>query len=222
MPRSDQQRIIPGLLIEGVDFIGKSTVAKRLVDVLNSSGHDSKMRKCYISGAPLVDFLDQQAARTDSMLERDSYYSAAIVLDILLFRPLRTFLVQDRHWLSQTGRNLFFHPEQELLPPGLVERMHFPFQFNVLLTSNLETKIERSRDRPSKSPRDRYLREHPASHQEYEAFLMQLLPNDEHWVVLDTTGQTVDEVVESIRAFLGGPSLREASPVQALSAQRDR
>jgi thymidylate kinase len=209
--RLDEQRVIPGLLIEGVDFIGKSTVAKCLVDVLKTDGHESKMQKCYISGAPVVEFLDQQAARTDSMLERDLYYSAAIVLDIVFFRPLHAFLVQDRHWLSQAGRNLFFHPNQRLLPVGLVERIHLPFQFNVLLTSSLEAKIERSKGRPSKSPRDRYLKEHPAAHQEYEAFLMQLLPNDERWVVLDTTGQTVDEVVESIRALLDIPGVRKAS-----------
>lgn len=198
---------ISGVLIEGVDFIGKTSVASRLVEVLESKGRPATMRKCYMSGAPLVEFLDQQATMYDSMLERDSYYSAAILLDLLLFRPLDRFLVQDRHWLSQVGRNLFFHPDRQLIPNGFLETHHIPFAFNVLLTSDLEAKLARSRGRPSKSPRDRYLRKHPAAHQEYEMFLTRLLPTEEDWVVLDTTGKTVDEVVESIRAYLDASSV---------------
>jgi thymidylate kinase len=206
---AENRRTIRGLLIEGVDFIGKTTVAEKVVAMLNSAGEDATMRKCYASGSPVVRFLDEEAARHEAMLERDLYYSAAIVLDITLLRPPEEFLVQDRHWLSQIGRNRFFHHGRDLLPDGLLEGLHIPFEFNVLLTSTLEAKVQRSAGRPSKSPRDRYLRENPAAHQEYETFLRRLLPRDERWLILDTTDQSADEVAHSILRFLdsvGEPS----------------
>jgi hypothetical protein len=127
-----------------------------------------------------------------------------MLLDLELFTPPDTMLIQDRHWLSQLGRNRFFHPDRELIPDGLRERRHIPFERNVLLTSSLDAKQERARERTAKSPRDRYLVEHPDAHQHYEEFLRELLPDDEDWLVLDTTGQCVDEVVDAVRAALKG------------------
>jgi thymidylate kinase len=195
--------VIEGVLIEGVDFVGKTTVSRRLVQALVTEGQDAALRQCYMSGSPLVRFLDEEAKRYDSMLVRDRYYSAAIVLDLQLARPSDAFLVQDRHWLSQLGRNRFFHPEEALIPAGYLEQTHVPFRHNVLLVCDIQDKHERTEGRAVKSPRDRYLRENPAIHQAYEEFLRSLIPSGEDWIVLDTTGRNVEEVVQELRTSLG-------------------
>jgi thymidylate kinase len=190
--------LIDGVLIEGVDYVGKTSVATRMVELLTERGTPASLGKCYLRRTPLIEFLEEQAKRTESMLERDWYYSAAIMADLYAFEPPGTFVVQDRHWLTQVGRNRFFHPGLELIRPGLLEERHHPFRFNVLLTSSLEAKLERSRSRPPNSPRDRYLAERPTLHQDYEQSLVDLLPASERWTVLDTTRMTIDEVAGAV------------------------
>lgn len=196
--------MIHGVLVEGVDFVGKTIVCEKLARDLSSDGVPVRLNKCYLERWPMIEFFEAQAKQHDSMLERDWYYSAAIVFDIALFAEPREFIVQDRHWLTQVGRNRFFHPAAlELIPQGFLEQRHVPFQHNVMLTSNLETKLKRCRSRESVSPRDRYLAANPHLHQEYERFLLDLIPADESWLVLDTSERTVEGIATAIRGFIG-------------------
>jgi thymidylate kinase len=195
--------MIRGVLFEGVDFVGKTSVATRLAFLLAERGTHATLGKCYLKRSPIIEFLEEKAQGTESMVERDWYYSSAILADLASCTPPDTFVVQDRHWLTQIGRNLFFHAETEMIPPGLLEEKHIPFQFNILLTSSLEAKMERSQGRPAKSPRDRILAANPTLHQDYEKFLVNLLPKNESWWVLDTTDLDIEQVAQAALKHIG-------------------
>jgi hypothetical protein len=193
---------IDGVLIEGVDYVGKTTVCGHLAR-LAGAARPVSVGRCYLHRTPLIEFLERAAAGSDDMIVRDHYYTAALVSDIATARPPGEYRVQDRHWLTQLGRNTFFHTGPDIVAPGYFLDAHRPFARNVLLTSSVAAKVERAAQRPPKSPRDGYLRAHPEVHQEYETFLRTLLPPAEDWLVLDTTGLPADEVARRVLDYCG-------------------
>jgi thymidylate kinase len=195
--------MIDGVLIEGVDYVGKTTVARKVAQLLAAVSRPVDLGRCYVQPSPLVAFLEEEATKYDDMLARDYFYSAALIADLATLTPPSTYRVQDRHWLTQVGRNAFFHSGDDRLPIRYFEEAHLPFTHNVLLTSSAAAKAERAAMRPAKSPRDRYLKANPDVHQEYEAFLLPLLPPEENWLVLDTTGLSADDVARQVLARCG-------------------
>jgi hypothetical protein len=193
---------IDGVLIEGVDYVGKTTVCGHLAR-LAGVARPVSVGRCYLHRTPLIEFLERAAADSDDMIVRDHYYTAALVSDIAMPRRLDDYRVQDRHWLTQLGRNTFFHSGPDVVPPSYFLEAHRPFARNVLLTSSAAAKADRAAQRPPKSPRDGYLRAHPQVHQEYETFLRTLLPPTEDWLELDTTGLPADEVARRVLDYCG-------------------
>lgn len=198
---------VDGVLIEGVDYVGKTTVSLRLAQLISKEGRRVSVGRCYLNRTPLIEFLEREAQKSNDMIVRDHYYTAALVSDLALFAHPDDYRVQDRHWLTQLGRNLFFHTAAgPVIPRPYFLEAHRPFARNVLLTSSAEAKAERAAGRTATSPRDRYLLTHPDVHQEYEEFLRTLLPPAEDWLVLDTTAQSVDEVALQILNYCALPS----------------
>jgi thymidylate kinase len=195
--------MIDGVLLEGVDYVGKTTVARKVTQLLAAVSRPVSLGRCYVQPGPLVAFLEEEATKYDDMLARDYFYSAALIADLATLTPPSTYRVQDRHWLTQVGRNAFFHAGDGKLPIRYFEEAHLPFTHNVLLTSSAAAKAERVAMRAAKSPRDRYLRANPDIHQEYEDFLLSLLPPEENWLVLDTTGMPADDVARLVLARCG-------------------
>lgn len=194
---------IDGVLIEGVDFVGKTTVARRLTQLVNELARPASLGRCYVQPSPLTAFLENEAAKYDDMRTRDYYYSAALVADLSMLTPPDDYRVQDRHWLTQVGRNAFFYPGEQMMPGEYVFEAHRPFGHNVLLTSTAATKAQRAERRAATSPRDRFLRANPGLHQDYESFLRTLLPAEEDWLMLDTTDCSVEEVSRQILRYCG-------------------
>lgn len=194
---------ITGVLIEGVDFVGKTSAVSRLVEMLRTEGRSIEAGKCYLRRSPVIDYLEDCAKSYWTMLDRDMLYTAALLADLATYEPDPTFVVQDRHWLTQVGRNQFFHPNRELVPEGTIERLHVPFKHNVFLKCDLPTKLARCRSRPPNSPRDEYLAANPGAHQEFEALNISLIPTEtESWLILDTSDLTIDEVALRIREYV--------------------
>jgi thymidylate kinase len=198
--------MIYGLLIEGTEESGKTTVSHLVARTLAEHGIASQVGHGYVHGNRLLDRFLAAARGTTDLLEIDWYYSANMLLDLALCRRAlpREFVVQDRHWLSQVGRNEFFHAAAPL-PTELIEAQHLPFAYNVYLKSDAGTKRERATLRPPSSLRDAYLRKHSDVHQQYDEYLERRLPRAERWSVIDTTGRTPDEVA----ALIVAPVLHE-------------
>lgn len=191
---------LPGVLIEGSDYAGKSTIARIVFDNLQGDKLTVETAKCYLSRNPTVCFLDAEAQRHDDLLVRDQYYSAAIVCDLESARicPPSQFRVQERHWLSQLGRNLFFHPKLKLIPDGYLESRHLSFTTQVMLYSDIASKKRRCHSRPPASPRDRLLLGDPGLHQAYDEFIRSILPSAERWSVIDISEASPAEVASEI------------------------
>lgn len=191
---------VPGILIEGSDYAGKSTVARLLAEQLQEGGAVFETGKCYLTRNPVVAFLDDEARRHDDLLVRDKYYSAAIMCDLEAAKmfPPKCFRIQERHWLSQLGRNLFFHPDIPLIPDGYLEQRHLTFTIQILLYSDVASKNRRVGSRPPASPRDRLLLGDPALHQAYDDFIKSLLPPTEEWLILDISDASPKEVTVRI------------------------
>ncbi len=203
---------LAGILIEGSDYAGKSTVARLLVNQLRLEGVTVTTGKCYLTSNPVVTFLDEEARRYDDLLVRDKYYSAAIVCDLECAResPAVDFRVQERHWLSQLARNLFFHPTLRLLPDGYLEQRHLAFATQIMLFSDRASKRRRCHSRPPASPRDRLLLADAGLHQAYDEFIKSLLPVTEKWSIIDISDASPEEVVEELHqrvSFAGNLTL---------------
>jgi thymidylate kinase len=193
--------VINGVLFEGIDYSGKTSVTKALVGRLAERGIAAERRGCYVSRTPLVHMIDRRALLTDSLRDRDVYYSASMLLDLqLMHRELDPdlFLVQDRHWFSQVGRNDFFHAGDEIVDRQLLIEPHVPFRTQVYLWCDVAAKAERVVSRSPKSPRDALLAGDRSLHQAYDDFTRDLLPSDEQWSVIDTSSRSVDEVVDAV------------------------
>ena len=192
---------LDGVLIEGVDYVGKTTVALRLAELIRQDGREVSVGRCYVDRTPLIEFLEREAQKSADMIVRDHYYTAALISDIAAAVQPSDYRVQDRHWLTQLGRNMFFHTGEQVFPARYFSEAHRPFARNVLLTSSASAKADRAASRPAKSPRDQYLLARPDLHQKYEAFLQTLVPAEEDWLILDTTELSVDEVAREIHAY---------------------
>ena len=133
LPKRRRSRImqimqVNGVLIEGVDYVGKTSVAARLLELIRGEGQSVRPGKCYLRQSPVIDYLEARAKEHWTMIDRDWYYTAAILTDLAAYEPHPEFVVQDRHWLTQLGRNLFFHPNQDLVSKNTIERLHIPFE----------------------------------------------------------------------------------------------
>lgn len=198
--------MINGVLIEGVDYAGKTSIADNLASALKARGTPVIQNQCYLKRGELIHFLEARAKELNTPLERDWYYTTALLVDLYLYEESNhdpdVFIVQDRHWLTTLGRNAFFNKDIDFMRAGLLEQRHPKFRFNVYVRSTMEAKIRRCQNRPPKSPRDRYLAENPEIHQQYDDFLQELLPKDEEWLILDTSDVSLEEATSAVLSYL--------------------
>lgn len=194
------QTTIKGLLIEGVDYSGKTSVANEVARVINDGGRKVARRNCFVNKHPIIERLVALASGSDGMEARDVIYTSALLLDLILPEPAADseVLIQERHVLTQIGRNLFFYDDHQGWHIDDMRRLRRPFDRQVYLTSNIDTKRSRTRKRPAKSPRDALLASDPVLHQRYDEAMLQLLPKNEDWLVIDTSTLEVKEIASRI------------------------
>jgi hypothetical protein len=112
------------------------------------------------------------------------------------------YLLQERHALTQIGRNTFFYDDPVRWHVDTIEDLRQRFTAQVYLTSDIAAKRRRARTRPPKSPRDALLANDPALHQHYDDYMRDALPRDEAWLVLDTSHLDVPGVARCLWDYL--------------------
>ncbi len=141
---------VPGILLEGSCFSGKSSVAKVLARMLAARGLLPQLGHCYVCE-------DAENARLHAMALhsfnvqlppatfRDSGYflefnrcrSLNLAHDARLLRncswPSRRVQIQDRHWFSQYCQNDYFTPSRDYLPLQWRNESAPRFDLHVLL-----------------------------------------------------------------------------------------
>jgi thymidylate kinase len=192
--------VIAGVLIEGVDYSGKSSVADKLERLLHSRGIGFVRRACFLNTHPVIAALLELAKASNDMEFRDVCYTSCLLHDLCLPALPRPpgYLVQERHVLTQIGRNSFFYDDPQRWQIPLMQGLRPRFGCQIYLWSNMDAKRSRTRTRPPKSPRDALLASDIMLHQRYDDAMRSMLPTGEDWLVIDTSSLTPEAVAERI------------------------
>lgn len=195
---------LPGVLVEGVDYSGKTSVLTCLIEYLAAAHRPAFRRACFLHEHPIIAALLDLAKSSDDMAFRDVCYTASLLLDLRLPAPPEPcgLRLQERHVPTQIGRNTFFYDDEERWHVPLLRRLRRRFSIQIYLTSDLAAKRLRTRTRPAKSPRDALLAADPVLHQRYDEAMRASLPVPEEWLVIDTSALTVAQTAEAILRHL--------------------
>lgn len=216
---------VPGVMIEGYNYSGKSTLAKVVAEDLRVRGltvreshgtftHESIVDNLFRQA--LVDFADisHEEARArpfpDPGLFRqfDALKAAQLMIDTEFARggslvDPGTVYVQDRYWLSQYAGNFVLSPGEEFLTDRWMRQRAPRFTVQIYLTCTDETRQKRCDARGAAAERhvlNSYLRHHLDGVIEMDRVAVDLVQDDPEWTVLysDDLGpqELADQVVE--------------------------
>lgn len=197
------KREIRGILLEGVDYAGKSSISERVRQRI-SPGVAVSHGKCYHRRGALIDELERQAQEQDSLWARDCLYTACTIADLsrLVRLPdaeLRaTVRLQERAWYSQLARNEFFHPGTFTHENEVIAMLGVRYSVQIYLYSDRASKEYRIGGRVPKSPRDRLLAEDPDLHQAFDEASRANVPEPSRWQVIDISRRTIEEVADEV------------------------
>ncbi|GAA4597873.1 thymidylate kinase [Actinoplanes octamycinicus] len=234
--------VLPGILFEGHECSGKTTVARLVAADLEAAGWKVARSHATVSSSGLLDAMLREAVATfddsagrpfrDPRLWRrfNSVRSAQLMVDAELVAqrepagPVDVF-VQDRYWLTQHAFNTFLTPDARYLTPEWL-RAHAPrFAVQVYLTCDPATRRERAaarRQRPAKHAVNTFLQRH----MDEIALLDELTVGrlvDAEWTVLSSTAHPArvlaDQVLDLFSAHCGKASRDEGKhPAHAVRA----
>jgi thymidylate kinase len=193
-----------GILLEGMDYSGKSTVCDLLEETLKERGFVVKKNHFYLSDNFIVKFLFNKAISTEGSEDYHLLYAAGCLLDRFLFREEPgIFYIQDRNWLTHDAWASIEFSETSEVPAGYFLKNHKPFKWNVLLTISYEKIQERFSQREKRSYLNERLFEDKEVFLNYHEYLISRIPSDENWLILDTSNLMPDEVVKKIVEYFG-------------------
>lgn len=213
--------VVNGLLIEGLNYSGKTTLARAVADILASRGVKVGSGHCFLCAEPVVESLQDLSFNglsgkkpdgfPDPVMMRpfNAFRSAQIMADSQ-FAALRTWqdgvLVQDRQWLSQVCNNEFFTPGEGFLSPEWIARHAPRFTVQVYLTCSPEVRLERAekRSRPDSHALNTYLRANVDSFPEFERTCLELVEKHGGFEVVDTDDLDVNALAGALADRLTG------------------
>ena len=193
-----------GILIEGMDYSGKSTVCDLIGETLKDRGFIVEKNHLYLSDNFIVKFLFNKAILTERSEDYHLLYAAGCLLDQFLFREkIGVFYIQDRNWLThESWASIEFSKSSEV-PADYFLKNHRSFKWNVLLTISYEELRERFLQREKKSYLNERIFEDKEFFLNYHEYLISRIPLDENWLILDTSNLIPDEVVKKIVEYFG-------------------
>lgn len=194
---------IDGVLIEGTDYSGKTTLCHNLAEALAEVNYSCQYGKDYITPTKLSKGIVKLGEKLPFGPEQDLAFTLATLAEICQEDCEKgTFYIQDRHWLSILAHNEFFYPGQNQVVNRMLREVHRPFRKNIYLTFDLDTKIKRFQDEPPTSSFDKYLAANPEVHEHYDQFWKGLIPEDENWLVIDTSQNNIKETTQRALEFI--------------------
>jgi hypothetical protein len=211
---SSSGTMLRGVLLEGLNFAGKSTTAARLTTLLRARGTEVHSRHCYVcdtdgtqalqlrakssvggsTGRPFPDpdllrpFNVMKSAQMliDSELATDSGYAAGAA---------GPALVQDRHWFTQYCNNQYFNPGEGYLSDAWVAACAPRFTVQAYLTCSPAERERRAGRRDGDAHGlNCYLRANPEGIAALDAFCVERIADDPSWLVLTTDELSQDEI----------------------------
>ncbi|MEY9878193.1 methylmalonyl-CoA mutase cobalamin-binding subunit [Streptacidiphilus sp. MAP12-33] len=210
--------IIRGILLEGLNFAGKSSTAVALASLLRAHGCDVAVRHCHVSDDPVVRQLQGEAKAAvratgsgrfpDPELLRgfNTLKSAQTLIDSVLAAATPyaagaggPILVQDRHWFSQYCSNEFFNPGEGLLA-SVWRDHHAPcFTVQAYLTCAPAERRRRAGGRDGDTHGlNSYLRHHLDRLADLDTFSLRIIGEDPRWTVLSTDDHSPAEIAHRL------------------------
>jgi len=207
----------PGILIEGHEYSGKTTLARRVADGLRRRGRTVRASHGTLTHDPLVrSLLDEALAIFEGAEQRDfrdaqtwrrfnSRRSAQLVLDTELFTQTQPgpgeVLVQDRYWLPQYAFNQYFTPAEGYLSPAWIASRIPTFTVQVYLTCDTAARRRRAATRDgdsAKHPLNAFLRRHLDEVTGLDRFTATLVEDSPHWLVLRSDRLSPQEITDTV------------------------
>ncbi|MFF1659160.1 hypothetical protein [Streptomyces sp. NPDC058255] len=213
-----ERSTVYGVLLEGNNYSGKSSVARALGQKLTARGDTVRQRHCYVVDSEASMDLQRQAFDAVKGWEGRPYpdadllrgfnvrKSAQILVDSGLIRESAADLnsgaivIQDRHWFTQYCSNEFFNPGEGLLSEAWLCRHAPRFTVQVYLTCTQEERERRARLRigPEKHNLNAYQRAHLSELASYDAFCRSVIEDDLSWQIIETDQLPPEAVADSI------------------------
>ncbi|WP_405880992.1 hypothetical protein OG747_21740 [Streptomyces sp. NBC_01384] len=226
---------VPGILIEGHEYSGKSTLAQRVADGLRLRGLAVRASHGTLTRDPLGRSLLDEALTVFEGTEHhefrhpetwrrfNSRRSAQLILDTELFGELGPgpgeILVQDRYWLPQYAFNQYFTPAEGYLSEAWTASRVPRFAVQVYLTCDTATRRRRAATRDgdgAKHPLNAFLRRHLDEVAGLDRFTTGLVQDSPHWLVLRSDRLSPEEMTDVVlKRFDTRPASRPAEPVPA-------
>lgn len=204
--------VIPGLVLDGLNYSGKTTVLRLLQTKLCSSGFACDYRKCILGQDAATSELHDRAFDLLSAEPADRFpdpaylgafnaaMSGLLRLDTERQRSARYArpVLQDRHWLSQYLNNEFFTPGVGQLAPQWVRDRAPRFSCHVYLTCSHASRMRRHRSagRIAAHRLNRYLIKHIEQFAAFENANLERLARLEFIEVIDTDLRQPEEIAE--------------------------
>ncbi|MDC2961118.1 hypothetical protein [Streptomyces gilvifuscus] len=226
---------VPGILIEGHEYSGKTTLARGVADALRHRGLTVRAAHGTLTRDPFVRSLLDEALAVFAGAEHhgfrhpatwrrfNSLRSAQLMLDTELFRQREPapgeILVQDRYWLPQYAFNQYFTPAEGYLGETWIASRVPRFAVQVHLTCDTATRRRRAAARDgdgAKHPLNAFLRRHLDELAGLDRFTTGLVQDSPHWLVLRSDRLSPEELVDAVlRRFDAHAILCPAQPVAA-------
>ena len=211
---------INGLLLEGGEYSGKTSVANALEKMLTQKGLKITRGHAVLTRSPVIMMLNKEAFRSlprhiplafpdKNFFKRfNGLRTAQLMLDMVAaqeqlskFTGPDTFLIQDRHWHSQKFMNLFFSPGALDGETRWLEAHQIKFKHKVYLTCAHKTRLQRSKKYPKYgafAALDEYFLFHVAKVDIFDQFCIDLIQKEGGWIIMDTTGKKPEEIAQDI------------------------
>jgi thymidylate kinase len=215
---------INGVLLEGGEYSGKTSVANALEKMLTQKGLKITRGHAVLTRSPVIMMLNKEAFRSlpkhiplafpdNNFFKRfNGLRTAQLMLDMVAtqeqlprFVGTETFLIQDRHWHSQKFMNLFFSPGALDKETKWLEDHHIKFKHKVYLTCAHKIRLQRSKKYPKYgafAALDEYFLFHVHKVDIFDKFCMDLLQKEGGWIIIDTTGKKPEEIAQDILSHI--------------------
>ncbi|MEY9878243.1 cytidylate kinase [Streptacidiphilus sp. MAP12-33] len=212
--------LVPGVVIEGLEYSGKTTLARHLARALADRGLAARPSHAVLcQGVPLLaammttalavfDDGPGPAPTPRAWRTFNTVRSAQLLTDAHLYaaqddaRLLRPLVVQDRYWLTQRSFNDLFTPRSGLLDDAWVSASAPAFTTQVYLTCRTATRARRAARRDSGAPPKHglnlFLRQSPDTVAALDALTLDRVGADPAWLVLDTDTATPDDLARTV------------------------
>lgn len=209
---------INGLVLEGGEYSGKTSLANELEKMLTAKGIKVKRGHAILQRPPVIMLLNKEAFRSlpkhIPLAFRDKAFfkrfnvlrTAQLMVDVTLAQEQKVdtddaFLIQDRHWHTQKFMNQFFTPGLLDAETQWLEGHQIKFKHKVYLTCSHKVRRQRFRKHAKSDASaiiDKYFLFHARNSHLFDEFCVDILKKEGGWMIVDTSNKKPKEIAEEI------------------------